>query len=64
MSKFSRKLGMSRHAHSRYIHFGAGNKNNLGNSKEARKSHIEEINDDLRIDVSSNRFNYMCSRSI
>jgi hypothetical protein len=64
MSKFSRKPGMPRHAHSRYIHFGIGNKNNLGNSKEARKSHIEEINDDLRTDVSSKKFNYMCSKSI
>jgi hypothetical protein len=64
MSKFSKKPGMSRHAHSRYIHFGSGNKNNLGNSKEARKSFIEEINNDLRTDVSSNKFNYMCSKSI
>jgi hypothetical protein len=39
MNKFSRELGMSSHAHSRYIHFGTGNKNNLGNCKEARKSH-------------------------
>jgi hypothetical protein len=30
MIKFSRELGMSRHAHSRFIHFGTGNKNNLG----------------------------------
>jgi hypothetical protein len=29
MNKLSRELGMSRHAHSRYIHFGYGNKNNL-----------------------------------
>jgi hypothetical protein len=64
MSKFSRKPGMSRHAQSRYIHFGTGNKNNLRNSKEARKSHIEEIKDDIRTDVSSRKFNYMCSRSI
>jgi hypothetical protein len=62
MNKFSRALGMSRHAHSRYIHFGTGNKNNLGNNKEARESHIEEINDDLRTNVSSNKFNYMCSK--
>jgi hypothetical protein len=64
MNKFSREPGMSRHAHSRYIHFGTGNKNNLGNSKEARKSHIEEISDDLRTDVSSNKFKYMYSKSI
>jgi hypothetical protein len=30
MNNLSRELGMSRHAHSRYIHFGNGNKNNLG----------------------------------
>jgi hypothetical protein len=49
MSKFSRKPGMSRHAQSRYIHFGTSNENNLGNSKEARKRHIEEIKDTLEL---------------